>query len=144
MKGTFIIGIVQGTLGGLLFWAVGIKGAVIWGSLMTVLSIIPAVGSFLVWFPAGVILLFTGHIWQGVVVLVVGTAIISLVDNLLRPPLVGKDTEMPDVLVLLSTLGGLSLFGISGFIIGPIIAAFFLSMWNMFEEEHRKELNEMG
>lgn len=144
IKGTLIIGVIQGVLGGLLFAVVGINNPVLWGAVMTVLSIIPALGTGIVWGPAGILLLIGGHLWQGILVIAVGTVIIGLVDNLLRPILVGKDTEMPDALVLLSTLGGLSLMGISGFVIGPVIAAFFLSVWQMFEEEHRKELEELG
>lgn len=144
VKGTFIIGVIQGVLGGILFWLVGIPGALLWGAIMTVLSIIPAVGSGIIWLPAGIILLIIGDVTAGLIVLGVGFGIISLIDNLLRPPLVGKDTEMPDILVLLSTLGGLSAFGLSGFIIGPIIAAFFLSFWRMFGEEYAKDLSLFG
>lgn len=144
IKGTFVIALIQGTIGGILFFVTGVNAPILWGTLMGLLSIIPAIGPGLVWLPAGLILLFTGNVWQGVVILVGGGVIISFVDNLLRPPLVGKDTQMPDVLILLSTLGGLSLFGISGFIIGPIITAFFLAMWHMFEEEYRKDLEKYG
>jgi len=144
IKGTFVIAVIQGTIGGLLFWVVGINAPLVWGILMGLLSVIPAVGPAIIWLPAGLILLFTGNIWQGVVILVIGGVVITFIDNLLRPPLVGKDTQMPDVLILLSTLGGLTLFGITGFIIGPIIAAFFLSMWTMFEEEFEKELEKYG
>lgn len=144
IKGTLIIGAVQGVLGGILFWSVGISAPVLWGALMAVLSIIPAVGSFLIWGPVGLFLLFTGNLVQGVIVLIVGSFVISLVDNVLRPPLVGKDTEMHEALILLSTLGGLSVFGISGFVIGPILAAFFVVMWEMFEEEYHKDLVKKG
>lgn len=144
LKGTLIIGLAQGLIGGLVFWLVGISAPVLWGVLMAVLSVIPAVGSVLVWAPAGALLLFMGNVWQGIVVLAVGVFVISLVDNVLRPPLVGRDTEMPDALVLLSTLGGISVFGITGFVIGPIVAAFFLSMWDMFEEAYHRELTERG
>lgn len=144
MKGTIIIGLGQGILGALLFWLVGIDAPVIWGALMALLSIIPAVGSFIIWGPAAIILFALGSIWQAVVVLVVGAVVISNMDNVLRPILVGKDTQMPDVLVLLSTLGGLTVFGISGFVIGPVIAAFFLSLWQMFDEEYSKELRLSG
>lgn len=140
IKGTIIIGIVQGFLGGLLFWIVGISSPVLWGALMAVLSIIPAVGSFLVWGPAGIILIFFGSFIKGILVLVIGAFVIGLVDNVLRPLLVGKDTEMPDAMILLSTLGGISAFGISGFVIGPVIAAFFLVMWEMFEKDYHQEL----
>ena len=140
VRGTLLIGIIQGTLGGILFWIAGVDAPVVWALLMAVLSVIPAVGPGLVWLPAGVILLAVGSLWQGILVLAGGVVVVSLVDNILRPYLVGKDTKMPDVLVLLSTLGGLAAFGIAGFVIGPIIAAFFLSMWNMFEEEYKEKL----
>ena len=144
VKGTFIIAIVQGFLGALLFWLVGISAPMLWGALMAILSILPAIGPFLIWAPAGLILIFSGSVWPGIAVLLVGALVISSVDNILRPPLVGKDTQMPDALVLLSTLGGLTIFGISGFVIGPVIAAFFLSMWKMFAEEYKQELNDLG
>jgi len=144
IKGTFVIGIIQGTIGGILFAIAGINGAVLWAVLMTILSVIPAVGPALVWLPAGVILLLTGSIWQGVLILVGGGVIISLIDNILRPKLVGKDTKMPDTFILISTLGGLSIFGITGFVIGPIVAGFFIAMWQMFEEEFRKDLELHG
>jgi predicted PurR-regulated permease PerM len=103
---------------------------------MTVFALVPAVGVGLVWAPAGIILLALGEVVKGIVVLLVGTFVIGVVDNLLRPILVGRDTEMPDYLVLLSTLGGLSTLGISGFVIGPVIAAFFLAVWDMFAQEY--------
>jgi predicted PurR-regulated permease PerM len=139
LKGTLAVGLVQGALGGLLFWAVGIPAPVFWGAVMTVFAVLPAVGVGLVWAPAAVILLALGEVARGVVVLVVGTFVIGLVDNLLRPMLVGRDTQMPDYLVLLATLGGISVFGISGFVIGPLIAAFFLAVWEMFAEEHAEK-----
>jgi len=144
IKGTFVIAIIQGTIGGILFLIAGVGAPLLWGALMGVLSVIPAVGPAVIWIPVGILLLLSGSVWQGVLVLIGGAAIISLVDNILRPILVGKDTQMPDVVILLSTLGGLTLFGISGFIIGPIIAAFFLAMWQMFEEEFRTELKTRG
>ena len=144
IKGTFVIGIIQGAIGGILFWIAGIKGAVLWAVLMTLLSVIPAVGPALVWFPTGILLLFTGSIWQGILILVGGGLVISLIDNILRPRLIGKDTQMPDTFILISTLGGLSIFGITGFVIGPIIAGFFIAMWHMFEEQYRRELELHG
>jgi predicted PurR-regulated permease PerM len=136
IKGTLVVGIVQGTLGGLVFWAVGIPAPVVWGAVMTVFALVPAVGVGLVWGPAAVIMLALGEIVRGIVVLLVGIFVIGLIDNVLRPILVGRDTEMPDYLVLLATLGGLSTLGISGFVIGPVIAAFFLAVWEMFAEDH--------
>lgn len=136
IKGTLVVGIVQGAIGGVLFWAVGIPAPVFWGSAMAMFSVLPAVGPGLVWAPAAIILLGLGEIVKGVVLIVAGVVVIGLVDNVLRPILVGRETEMPDYLVLLATLGGLSVFGISGFVIGPVIAAFFLVVWEMFAQEH--------
>ena len=142
MKGTFLIELMQGALGGVMFWIAGISAPVLWGSVMAFFSIIPALGPSIIWAPAGIILLVSGNVWQGVFVLIFGGIVISFSDNLVRPRLVGRDTEMPDVLILLSTLGGLSLFGITGFVLGPVIAAFFLAMWAMFQEDYQKELGE--
>ena len=136
IKGTLIVGVVQGTLGGLLFWAVGIRAAVFWGVIMTLLSLLPAVGSGLVWGPAALIFFATGEVGKGLVLVVAGVLLIGLVDNVLRPILVGRDTRMPDYVILLATLGGLVVFGLSGFVIGPIIAALFLAVWEMFIEEY--------
>jgi predicted PurR-regulated permease PerM len=136
VKGTLIVGAVQGALGGIMFALVGIQAAVFWGVVMGVLSLLPAVGAALVWIPAAIILIATGAVWQAVVVIVGGSLVIGLVDNLLRPILVGRATEMPDYLVLLATLGGLSVFGLAGFVAGPVIAALFLVMWEMFAAEY--------
>ncbi len=140
IKGTIILGGVQGALGGIIFAITGIEGALIWAIIMTLCSIIPGVGSAIVWLPAGIVMLVTGHIWQGVAILLVGTVVISTVDNLLRPLIVGKRLDMHPLLILFSTLGGLAMFGISGFMIGPIIAALFLAFWEMYEEFYRTEL----
>ncbi len=139
IKGTLVVGIIQGTLGGIMFALLGIESAVFWGVVMIGLSILPAVGSALVWGPAAIIFLANGHWIKAMILLIVGAAIIGMVDNVLRPILVGRDTKMPDYLILLSTLGGLGMFGLSGFVIGPIIAAFFLAIWTMFEEEYHPD-----
>ena len=136
IKGTLVVGIVQGGIGGVLFWALGIPAPVFWGSVMAMFSVLPVVGPGLVWAPAAIILLGVGQIVKGVVLIAAGVIVIGLVDNVLRPILVGRDTKMPDYLVLLATLGGLSVFGVSGFVIGPVIAAFFLVVWEMFAQEH--------
>ena len=125
IKGTRVVALVQGLLGGLLFALVGINAAVLWGALMAVLSLLPAVGSGLVWVPAAGLCLATGHMGKALMLLGAGVLVIGLVDNLLRPILIGRDTRRPDALVLLSTLGGLTVFGISGLLIGPMIAALF-------------------
>jgi predicted PurR-regulated permease PerM len=142
VKGNLIVAAVQGALGALLFWMVGIETAVFWGVIMAILSLLPAVGAGLVWAPAAVILFVAGAIWQAVLVLLGGIFVIGLVDNILRPIVVGRDTKMPDYLILISTLGGIAAFGLAGFVAGPVIAAFFLVMWEMFAEEY--ELREVA
>jgi predicted PurR-regulated permease PerM len=134
VKGTLIVGLVQGGLGGLAFAVLGIQGAVFWGVVMVILSVLPAVGTGLVWGPAAIYLITTGDWAKGAFLIGFGVLVIGLVDNFLRPILVGRDTKMPDYLILFSTLGGLSLVGITGFVLGPMIAALFLTSWQMFAE----------
>lgn len=136
VKGTIIVAAVQGAIGGVLFALVGIPAAVFWGVAMGLLSLLPAVGAALVWVPAAIFLLATGAFWKAMVLIVGGTLVIGLVDNVLRPILVGRETKMPDYLVLLATLGGLTMFGLAGFVAGPVIAALFLVMWQMFADEY--------
>lgn len=142
VKGNIVVAAVQGTLGGLMFWAMGIQGPILWGVVMAILSLLPAVGAGLVWGPVAIYLLATGAVAKGVIMIVIGVGVIGLVDNLLRPILVGKETKMPDYLVLLSTLGGISLFGITGFVAGPVIAALFMAMWAIFIT--KKDENSLG
>jgi predicted PurR-regulated permease PerM len=137
IKGTLVVALIQGSIGGLAFWMLGIKAAVFWGTIMALLSLLPAVGSAIIWGPAALIFIAGGAYIKGLILLGVGILVIGLVDNFLRPILVGRDTRMPDYVVLIATLGGLTVFGVSGFVIGPIIAALFLTVWEMFEQEHR-------
>jgi predicted PurR-regulated permease PerM len=139
VKGSVIVAIVQGILGGVLFAFLDIRAALLWGVVMGLLALIPAVGTGLVWFPVGIYLLVTGSVWQGVVLLLFGFFVISMVDNVLRPILVGQDTRMPDYVVLISTLGGLSVMGINGLIVGPVIAAMFIAAWEIFGESRAAE-----
>ncbi|MGE0800488.1 MAG: AI-2E family transporter [Lautropia sp.] len=132
VKGNIAVAATQGLLGGLILWALGIQGALLWGVLMAFLSLLPAVGAGLIWGPVAIYFLATGAIWQGIVLIAFGVFVIGLVDNILRPILVGKDTKMPDYVVLISTLGGLALFGLNGFVIGPLIAAMFIAAWDLF------------
>jgi predicted PurR-regulated permease PerM len=131
VKGNILVALVQGALGGLAFWVLGLVGAVLWGAVMAVLSLLPAVGAILVWGPVAVYYVINGELVRGIGLAVWGTLVIGLVDNVLRPILVGKDTRMPDYLVLVTTLGGLVVFGLNGFVIGPVIAAVFLVSWEM-------------
>ncbi len=132
IKGSMIVAIVQGALGGVIFWGLGIEGALIWGVAMAFLSLLPAVGTGLVWIPVAIYLFATGAMVKGAILVFCGIFVIGMVDNVLRPILVGRDTRMPDYMVLISTLGGLELFGLSGFITGPVIAALFLAVWEIF------------
>jgi predicted PurR-regulated permease PerM len=131
IKGSVVVAIVQGMIGGVIFWALGIPGPLLWGVLMGCFSLIPAVGTGLVWVPVALYLLATGAIVKGVVLIGCGLFIIGLVDNLLRPILVGRDTRIPDYVVLISTLGGIDMFGFNGIVIGPVIAALFIATWNI-------------
>ena len=144
LKGTILIGAAQGILGGLAFWAVGIDGAIFWGTVMTVLSIIPGVGSALVWLPATIILIATGDVWRGIALALFCALVVGSVDNVLRPRLVGQDTKMHELLIFFSTLGGLMFFGAMGFILGPILAALFVTAWEMFGAAFRTALAEPG
>ena len=132
IKGTFAIGAIQGFLGGLGMAVAGIQGSIFWGAIMAVLSVIPGVGAAIVWAPAVIYLLAKGSIVSGVVLLAWCAGVVGTVDNVLRPRLVGKDAKMPDLLILLSTLGGIVMFGAVGFIIGPIVAALFLTIWDIY------------
>ena len=137
IKGSIVVAIVQGVIGGIVFWFIGIEAALLWGVVMGFLSLLPAVGTGLVWVPVAIYLFATGQTWQGAVLTGCGIFVIGMVDNVLRPILVGKDTRMPDYVVLISTLGGISVMGINGFIVGPVIAALFISAWDIFLAERK-------
>jgi len=141
LKVTLIIGGLQGFLGGLIFWFTGIEGALVWGAVMVFTAIVPVVGCSIIWAPAGVIMLLTGHTWEGVLILAAGVFVISMVDNLLRPVLLGRDVQMHPLLIFLSTLGGISLFGFSGFVIGPIITSLLLAIWAMYDQFYRDTIS---
>ena len=140
LKGTVVIGLVQGVIGGLALLVTGVPAAAFWGLIMVILSIIPAVGAFVVLLPAAIVMLIMGNIWQAVVILV-ALVVSSLVDNLLRGPLVGKDAQMHPLFIFFATLGGLLAFGISGVVIGPVLAAFLLSIWGIYEQKYKAELD---
>jgi predicted PurR-regulated permease PerM len=142
LKGTILIGAAQGLMGGIAFWAVGIDGPIFWGMVMTVMSIIPGVGGALVWVPAAIILAVTGSVWPAVGLALFCSLVVGSVDNLLRPRLVGRDTQMHELMIFFSTLGGLSLFGVTGFILGPLLAGLFLTAWEMFGVAFRQEINQ--
>ena len=146
VKGTVVVAVVQGALGGLAFYFTGIDGSLLWGALMAFLSIIPAVGSAIIWVPAVIYFFATGMLWKAIFTVVFFVVVIGTVDNILRPLLVGKDTKMPDYLILISTTGGMEIYGINGFVIGPLIAALFIACWNILSgrdsEENIEEIDE--
>jgi len=132
IKGTVIIGIVQGALAGVALWLAGIEGSAFWGTIMVILSVIPGVGSALVWVPAAIYLFVTDRVLAAILVTVWCAAVVGTIDNVLRPTLVGKDAKMPDLLILVGTLGGLFLFGPIGFIAGPLVFGLFLTVWEIY------------
>ncbi len=147
LKGNIVVAATQGFLGGFIFWVLGIEGALLWGVIMAVLSLLPAVGAALIWGPVAIYFMVTGNYWDGSILILFGVLVIGLVDNVLRPLLVGKDTKMPDYVVLISTIGGLSTFGLNGFVIGPLLAALFMAVWSLFpaaiesQQNNRQTIN---
>lgn len=141
IKGTMLIGIIQGALGGITLWIFGIASPVLWGVVMVILSVIPLVGCWLILYPAAFYLMMTGEFWHGVAVILITAFVISNIDNLLRPRLVGKDAGMHDLMIFFSTLGGLSMFGVMGFIVGPVIAVFFLTILDIYSIEFKTTLD---
>ncbi|MFC5497508.1 AI-2E family transporter [Caenimonas terrae] len=139
VKGNILVALIQGALGGLALGFLGVPGAMLWGAVMAMLSLLPAIGAAIVWLPVAIWLLVTGSLWQGFGLIAWGVLVIGLVDNLLRPVLVGKDTQLPDYLVLFSTLGGMAIFGLNGFVIGPVIAAMFVAAWDIFAKAERED-----
>lgn len=135
VKGNLVVAIIQGSLGGLIFWILGVGAPLLWGVIMIVLSMIPVVGAGLIWGPVAIYLFATGDWVQGSILTAFGIGIIGLVDNVLRPMLVSRDTKMPDYLILLSTLGGIGLFGLNGFVVGPLVAALFMAFWGIFARD---------
>lgn len=140
VKGNLVVAIVQGALGGIIFWILDIPGPLLWGVVMAFLSLIPAVGAAIIWFPVSLYLYATGAWISATVLLAYGAIVIGLADNLLRPILVGRDTKLPDYVVLFSTIGGIVLFGINGFVIGPLVAALFMATWQIFMKDFNGEL----
>ena len=140
IKGTLLLALLQGTLGGLTLWVFGVGSPILWGMVMVLLSIIPMVGAWLVLYPVAAYQLIAGNTWQGIAIFLIGALIVGNVDNLLRPRLVGRDSGMHDLMIFFATLGGIALFGVMGFIIGPVIAALFLTMLDIYGEEFKSHL----
>lgn len=132
VKGNLLVAGIQGLLGGLAFWFLDVKGALLWAVLMAFLSLLPMIGAGIVWLPVAAYFFITGSLWQGLALLAYGLFVIGLADNLLRPMLVGKNVGMPDYVVMITTLGGMVVFGVNGFILGPMIAAMFIAVWHVW------------
>lgn len=141
IKGTMTVGLIQGILGFLMFAAAGIKGSVIWGVLMVIMACIPAVGTYFIWLPVAIAQIIIGNTGTGIGMILFGSLVIGTIDNFLRPILVGRDSQLHPLLVLFSTLGGIATFGISGFVIGPVIASLLLAFWEMYDEYYKKDLD---
>ncbi|NVO04996.1 MAG: AI-2E family transporter [Rhodoferax sp.] len=131
VKGSLLIAGIQGLLGGIAFWFLGIKGALLWAVVMAFMSLLPMIGAAFVWLPVAFYFFITGSMWQALGLVTYGVLVIGFADNLLRPMLVGKDAGMPDYVVMITTLGGMAVFGINGFVLGPTIAAMFISVWHL-------------
>jgi len=144
LKGTFLIGVLQGGLAGMAFYVAGVENAVFWGTVMAVLSIIPSVGSALVWGPASIILIVQGYLVSGIGLLLFCGLVVGSLDNVLRPILVGKDTKMHELMIFFSTLGGIMMFGVSGIFIGPLIASLFVTIWEMYGTAFKDNLPEVA
>lgn len=134
IKGSVVVGIVQGALGAITFWIVGVPAALLLGLLMAIFSLLPAVGTGIVWVPMAAYLLATGSVWEGVFVIISGVAVIGMADNVLRPILVGRDTGIPDWIILVTTLGGIATMGLAGVVLGPLLAGLFLASWSIAQE----------
>ena len=140
IKGSVVVGLVQGALGAITFWIVGMPSVVLFGVLMAIFSLLPALGPAIVWAPVAIYLLATGAIWEGILVVVSGVAVIGMADNLLRPMLVGRDTGIPDWIILVTTLGGIAMFGLSGIVLGPLAAGLFIAGWSILREQRGDEM----
>ena len=141
IKGSVVVGLIQGALGAMTFLIVGVPSAMLFGLLMAIFSLLPALGPAIVWGPVAIWLLATGAIWEGLVVIAAGVLVIGMADNLLRPILVGRDTGIPDWMILVTTLGGIGLLGLSGIVIGPLVGGLFLAAWTIAKEQRDAERN---
>jgi len=143
IKGTFVVGFIQGSAGAITLLIFGVKSWLLWGILTIIMAIIPMLGAWIILIPAGIIKLVTGDIWQGIGILLTTIIVVSNIDNIIRPRLIGQSARMHDLLVFFSTLGGLAAFGVAGFIIGPVIASFFITVIDIYETEFKSQLERL-
>ncbi|MFZ2192994.1 MAG: AI-2E family transporter [Candidatus Moraniibacteriota bacterium] len=144
LKGSLVIAIVQGALMTIIFLATGVPSPVIWGVLTVIVSLIPLLGAGLVWLPVSIVMFLMGNVWQGMVIIIFGALVVSMIDNFLRPVLVGKETSLHPILVFLSTIGGIALFGLIGVLLGPVIIVLFISLLDIYQIEFKNELEKMN
>lgn len=144
LKGTVLSAAAQGFVGAVIFFVAGIPNVALWGAVMTIMAVIPAIGPSIIWIPAGIILFATGNMTGAIIVIAGGIVLVSPIDNILKPILVGREIKMPDALILVSILGGIAAFGMAGIIVGPVAAALTLAVWDMFKEEYKAELSAEG
>ncbi|MDU9005185.1 AI-2E family transporter [Sedimentitalea todarodis] len=141
IKGMVSVGIVQAILGGAIFWFLDVPSPVFWGALMGLFSVVPPFGAAFIWGPAGLMMMLNGNFQGGLVLLAFGAGVISMSDNVVRPIVVGRASSVPGYMVLVTTLGGLAMFGLTGLVLGPVIASLFLSVWRLFDEaEHESSV----
>ena len=140
IKGTLVIGLFQGLIGGLVMAILGVPGALVWGVLLVFLAAIPNFGAVLIWLPVSVGLFLQGDPLRGALMVLLGGGLVGAVDYLLRPRLIGDDIRIHEILVLFGVLGGLVVFGVFGLIIGPIVMAVFVQLWSIYAEIFRSEL----
>jgi predicted PurR-regulated permease PerM len=133
MYGAIVVALVQGTLGGILFATVGIPSPVFWGAIMAFMSVLPVVGPFLIYIPAGIILILGGSYAKGIIILILGTAVISQIDHVLRPLLISGRTSMHPLLLFFAIMGGIAVFGLLGIVLGPLVAAAFITLLKILE-----------
>jgi len=140
--GTFVIGLSEGIFGGVIFWIVGVEGPLFWGMMMTILSMIPILGANGILVPAGIIMILSGNLSGGLVVLLVGAVVVQISQNVIKPKVVGDKMNMHAAIVLLSMIGGIFWLGLIGFLVGPLIAAICLTVYDQFRLRFKDELKE--
>lgn len=138
VRGNVLVALIQGGIGGIVFWLLGMESSLLWGAVMAIFSLLPVLGAAAIWFPASCYLLLSGEIAKGAALMAAGVLIISIVDNLLRPSLVGRSTKIPDYVIFVSTLGGIALLGINGFVVGPLVSAAFIAVWSRPSQEMQR------
>ena len=137
LYGVLVIAMIQGALGGLAFWTLGLPSAIVWAVIMTFLSMIPMAGAFLVWVPAAIYLAITGHYIKALLLVAWGLLVIGTIDNFLRPKLVGERTKLHELFIFFSVLGGLEVFGVLGIVLGPVVVAITLALLDVFRHADR-------